>query len=234
MQLRAYQRRLERATGYTFRLKIKDRNRASCPAKWTFTYRREQFVDAAYIVLEHMAEPSDADFAWAFAQVGVETIDHKDEYEWNLCRKRYREKYGEDVARNVGLTTSPIVLAAAGKPDTDRFRSQWERRLAAALDRLGIRWDYESDWFYYRDWTGRQRRYIPDFRLVDFANTFVEVKGPSGADAGDQAKMATVQRTYPKLTLLLWDAETIQYIEDLQERADLIGLLRTTRFQEAA
>lgn len=60
-----------------------------------------------------------------------------------------------------------------------RFRSRLEARWAVVFDRLGIRWDYESQGYQFGDIT-----YLPDFWLRDLG-VFVEVKGeldPVGAD----------------------------------------------------
>lgn len=148
----------------------------------------------------------------------------------NLIRALHAEASVRSQSNAVGLRQQPEYTAAAGEPFTGiKFRSPWERRLAAALDRVGVKWSYEPDWFTYPDGTGRWRRYTPDFRLDDLHNTYVEVKGPSGADAGDSWKMQRVIRNYPALTLLLWDAGTIEYIEDLADATQVLGLLTTTR-----
>lgn len=64
-----------------------------------------------------------------------------------------------------------------------RFRSRLEARWAVFFDALDIRWEYEPQGFEigmgYDDSDDSQRhvrRYLPDFRLVDF-KTWVEVKG---------------------------------------------------------
>lgn len=240
--IRHYQRRLERQTPYVFRLaKAGERNSLRCPARWTSEYRRLEAVKGAYRLLGFRAKPSDEELDWALAQAGIlrsrsPRRSEPGDNDWYRCRKMYFQRYsGENDLQQHSLRTRAIVLATPGTPDRpDKFRSQWERRLASALDRLGIRWDYESDWFYYRDWRGQQRRYIPDFQLVDFTNTFVEVKGPSGPDEADRIKMQRVLITYPKLTLVLWDASLVEYIEDLQEKSAVIGLLQTTDLRRAA
>lgn len=52
-----------------------------------------------------------------------------------------------------------------------RFRSSWEVRVAAALDELGMRWEYEPTRFDFGDQT-----YRPDFYLPD-EGVYWEVKG---------------------------------------------------------
>lgn len=133
------------------------------------------------------------------------------------------------AAGAVGQARQSEWTAAAGLPDGAFFRSPWERRLAAALDRIGIKWAYEPDYFNYHDGGHIVRRYTPDFRLDDFRNTYVEVKGPKGSDAGDDWKMRRVLTVYPKLVLLLWDAALVEYIEDVPDASYIVGLLERTR-----
>ena len=124
------------------------------------------------------------------------------------------------------------VRAMPGKPGylgIDYFRSTWEERLAKSLDRLAIKWTYEPEWFGWYDRHGRQHRYTPDFCLDDLSNVYVEVKGHDGADQQDSWKMSRVLKNYPDLTLLLWDAGTIEYIEDLTDPSMVLALLRTTK-----
>ena len=115
----------------------------------------------------------------------------------------------------------------------DRYRSPWERRLAAAFDRLGIAYRYESASFDYQDAKGRDHRYTPDFTLTDLHMTFVEVKGPAGASSPDRVKMWHVLRRH-SITLLLWDASAIEMIEDMQHASEVMGLLSRTRLVAAA
>lgn len=235
--LRAHRARIERLTGHSFRIVKLAPATQHCPAKWTRAYQRLNLVQRAYVLLGHKARPTDDEFDSAFGQLGLHRSRHNRDHETNefyLSRKLYRERYGDQLAPN-DMARSPIVLAPAGAPEIGgpRFRSRHERRLAAALDRLGIRWDFEPDFFYYRDWNGRQHRYTPDFLLLDFSRTYVEVKGLSGADAGDQMKMASMLAAYPSLTLLLWDSDVIDYIEEMTDRSEIIPLLRTTSVRAA-
>lgn len=108
------------------------------------------------------------------------------------------------------------------------YRSTYEMRLAAAFDRLGVRYTYETAVFDYQDHTGRWHTYRPDFVLRDLHMTFVEVKGPSGADIDARIKMRQVLRRHA-MTLLLWDARVIDMVEDMQHASELMGLLRTTK-----
>lgn len=154
-----------------------------------------------------------------------------------MRRNRVWEAFDRERRRTSGRPYGLVAqrpqnwTAAAGSPETGgvRFKSPWERRLAAALDRVGVKWAYEPDYFTYSDGASTWRRYWPDFRLDDFTNVYVEVKGPSGADAGDSWKMQRVLANYPQITLLLWDATTIEYIEDVADSSYVIGLLRTTK-----
>lgn len=114
------------------------------------------------------------------------------------------------------------------KAPADRFKSSWERRLSVALTRLRVRWSYEADRFSYVDNRGNQHTYTPDFRLTDLHQTFVEVKGIRGADNADNVKMWLVLRQNA-ITLLLWDASTIEMIEDMRSASEVEGLLHATR-----
>ena len=200
-----------------------------CPG--TIDYAMDRLVEELWVLLGHNPRPAESELEHALTHLGfyVEARLRRSQ-----LRRRYRRRYGE-MADAPRLSTHPIELAAAGKPDGPRrFRSVYERRTAEALTRLGVRWEFEPEHLAYRDWKGRHRWYIPDFALVDFHRTFVEVKGPSGANAGDEAKMRAVLAAHPYLTLLLWDAALVDYVEDIDDPAFLIGLLRTTRFGVAA
>lgn len=118
----------------------------------------------------------------------------------------------------------PMTQAAPA----DRFKSSWERRLAAALTRLKVRWTYEPDRLPYIDHRGHGHSYTPDFRLDDLHRTYVEVKGIHGADNADNLKMWHVLRQNA-VTLLLWDAAIIEMVEDMQRAEEVEGLLSSTR-----
>lgn len=143
--------------------------------------------------------------------------------------RRYRETYG-DVPRAMHAWRPQIECGPPGTPwDQKRFRSQWEERTAAALTRLGIRWAYEQRAFDWVDSGGRWHRYTPDFELLDLHMTFAEVKGPAGAYGDDQFKMAQVLDSHRYLTLLLWDADTVEALEDMDSSAQFISFLTTTK-----
>lgn len=156
----------------------------------------------------------------------------------NVIRLAYIATFGtdgrldSDHRRELGPRQSPPYVAAAGTPGflgIDYFRSDWEARLSKALTRLGINWTYEPEWFGWRDNRGTQHRYTPDFRLDDLALTFIEVKGINGPDEQDSWKMARVLANYPNMTLLLWDASVVEFIEDMAQPSQVLGLLRTTK-----
>lgn len=110
----------------------------------------------------------------------------------------------------------------------DRYRSDYERRVAAALTRLGIRFGYETVRLAYIDARGRHHVYTPDFTLLDLHQTHVEVKGRQGAGASDRVKMWFALRQNA-CTLLLWDNSIIEMVEDMQTAAEVVALLTTTR-----
>jgi Phage endonuclease I len=131
-----------------------------------------------------------------------------------------RESLG--VQRHVPEKATPTVLRK------DPYRSDYERRLAAALTRLGIRFAYERARFSYQDARGGHHTYTPDFALTDLHQTYVEVKGAHGADNADNLKMWHVLRQNA-ITLLLWDAAIIEMVEDMQHASEVAGLLVSTR-----
>lgn len=146
--------------------------------------------------------------------------------------ERPDQRIDKDDVADLGLHQSRPSRAPAGTPGflgSDYFRSQWEQRTARALDRLGIPWTYEAEAFAYQDTSGRYHRYTPDFRIDNLTNTFIEVKGWTGADAFDDLKMRRVLKRYPKLTLMVWDADTIEYVEDCTDPIVVVTLLRTTQ-----
>ncbi|MBL5777009.1 hypothetical protein HV436_01495 [Bacillus sporothermodurans] len=53
------------------------------------------------------------------------------------------------------------------------FRSTWEVELAETLHKLGIRFEYEPERFYFR---AENESYLPDFYLPEY-NVWIEVKG---------------------------------------------------------
>ncbi len=110
----------------------------------------------------------------------------------------------------------------------DPYRSDYERRLAAAFARLGVRFRYESATFPYQDARGGWHNYTPDFTLSDLHLTFVEVKGIRGATSDARVKMWHVLRQHA-ITLLLWDALVIDMVEDMRHPTEVMGLLSSTR-----
>lgn len=189
-------------------------------------HNEEEWLLATWRILDYNTHPNPADLSWALEHV---TGHRENSQTVTLLMRRYKDRYiskdGPDL-REHGLRHSPIVLAAAGSPRV--YRSQWERRTAEALTRLGVRWDYESDVFDWRSPRNTSHRYTPDFRLLDFSDTYVEVKGPGGADAPDTIKMRCVREQHPYMTLLLWDPFAIEYLEDATDPQAVLDLLRGT------
>jgi hypothetical protein len=139
-----------------------------------------------------------------------------------IIQRHQMPRHNLGVQRSVPVMATPAVLHA------DKYRSSYERRLAAAFDRLGIRYQYETAHLDYRDSTGRWHVYTPDFTLPDLPMTFVEVKGLNGAGTSDSMKMRWVLQRHP-IRLLLWDARIIDMVEDMQSANEVMGLLRSTR-----
>jgi hypothetical protein len=70
------------------------------------------------------------------------------------------------------MTTAQTALTALPTPYAGvRFRSRLEARVAAGLDRIGARWQYEPEGFAIGPGVG----YLPDFYLPE-ADTWLEVK----------------------------------------------------------
>jgi hypothetical protein len=121
-----------------------------------------------------------------------------------------------------GYTATPAIFAER------HYRSAYERRVAAALDGLGIAHRYESHTFDYFDAKGRKHWYTPDFHLPDLHMTFVEVKGLRGAGPLAKMKHALVLRRHA-INLLLWDANIIDMLEGMTSPHQVVGLLGSTR-----
>lgn len=51
------------------------------------------------------------------------------------------------------------------------FRSRLEAKWSLFLDAMDLRWDYEPEWFLLKG-----EGYCPDFALLDYPNTWLEVK----------------------------------------------------------
>lgn len=174
----------------------------------------------------HSGDASDDELRAVIAALGTRTTGQQDK----LIR-RYRADVKPRIIASDGYQRQPEWGATPGRPDMGepQYRSQWEKRAAKALDRIGLRYSYECERFVYQGALGRYHRYTPDFRLDDFTNVFVEIKGWEGPDSVDELKMQRVIRRYPKLTLLLWDADIVEYVEDVPDASYIVPLLTTTR-----
>lgn len=114
--------------------------------------------------------------------------------------------------------------AGAGPSRIDPFRSDYERRTATALTVAHVPWQHESGKFSWRDALGRFHTYTPDFELPRHRDTYIEVKGPAGADSLDGYKMRRVLQQNPRLILTVWDAKVIETLEDTPT-AEMVGRL---------
>lgn len=149
---------------------------------------------------------------------------------------RYRQLGLSSQVTSMGYRQSRPQLATPGQPVPEGepvYRSKWELSVARSLTRLGIAFSYECESFTYPGRDHRTHRYTPDFRLDDFTDTFVEVKGPNGPDSVDELKMQRVLKRHPRLTLLLWDADVVEFIEDIAEPMFVVQLITTTRLAAA-
>lgn len=80
-----------------------------------------------------------------------------------------------------------------------RFRSRLEARWAVFLDHLGIRWEYETEGYELAD----GQRYLPDFRLPDLADHYVEVKGSAEALTADVDRIQAFADEKPARVVVL-------------------------------
>lgn len=117
--------------------------------------------------------------------------------------------------------------AASGEPEArpttysgTRFRSELEAGWAHTLDRLGIRWEYERQYFRLPSGAG----YLPDLWLPE-VRTFIEVKGShvqrrekpeelAGEVAGDTIVLIGWPPVKKQVTPCLWDPY-LQWLDPL-------------------
>jgi hypothetical protein len=94
------------------------------------------------------------------------------------------------------------------------MRSRLEARVAAWLDSLGVRWQYEPNAF-----ADATRQYLPDFELVGSPyherhgiRAFLEVKGALDYDSysAEQERMKTILGSCPRALLMLADESMLE------------------------
>lgn len=85
------------------------------------------------------------------------------------------------------------------------FRSTWEVRFAKALDRRGIKWEYEG-----RAFDLGHRTYTPDFYTPE-DGVYWEVKGWLNDDSKD--KINAFRRQFPELSLVVVTGPVLQLME---------------------
>lgn len=108
-----------------------------------------------------------------------------------------------------------IVASVLGKPcrhakrtffyKGQRFKSSYEVRVAAAMDALGIVWQYEPTRFDCAAWT-----YAPDF-FLPAEQVYWEVKGWFGPDS--QRKVSDFRQRYPDVPLVVFDRTCMESLE---------------------
>jgi len=133
---------------------------------------------------------------------------------WTRTTKRIRASGPRpaDVKARISATLKGHVAhkgSGVGKKCEYRghvLRSSYELRFAVALDRLGVRWQYESTRFN----MGDRRRYTPDFYLTDY-DTHIEVKGY--LTAREHQRLAAFQCLYPEVRLVLAFRRHIEALE---------------------
>lgn len=99
-----------------------------------------------------------------------------------------------------------MALALTARPTTYEgvpMRSRMEARVAAYLDSIGVRWEYEP-----RAFASRAGQYLPDFRWEwgDGETVYLEVKGPDPSDSEWPAlldRMAIIWNSEPDAVLAL-------------------------------
>lgn len=97
------------------------------------------------------------------------------------------------------------------------LRSSYERRVVKVLERLGLRWEYESKPFNLGD-----RTYRPDFYLPDL-DIWWEVKG--WLDESNKRKMETFFSLYPDTFLRMIWLKDIEKLETFTNNTDVYDLI---------
>ena len=75
------------------------------------------------------------------------------------------------------------------------FASMFERDFAQQLDKIGMKWEYETDTFY---WFPNPKIYKPDFKIIrdDGSYYYIETKGFFDPDS--RVKMAAIKKQFPE------------------------------------
>jgi len=87
------------------------------------------------------------------------------------------------------------------------FDSTWEVALAKRLDDLTINWVRNKDALQYKDQSGANRRYYPDFYIPEH-NAYIEVKGYA-TEATRHKMTDAIKRNSIKL-IILWSLNEIE------------------------
>jgi hypothetical protein len=97
-------------------------------------------------------------------------------------------------------------------------RSSWEANYARYLNYLIetheiINWDYEIDKFIITNWAGKQKFYIPDFKIIktDMSIEYHEVKGYMDKDS--QYKLDKMNTEHPDVKLILVNKQSYRQLE---------------------
>lgn len=106
------------------------------------------------------------------------------------CGCLHRERSSQAAARDIGSRAN-LDRLYEGIRGSVWMRSSWEVAVAHRLDRDGLTWEYEPEWFLLDDRT----RYTPDFKvnLGPLGFLWVEVKGEYFGRS--QAKVAAFRAT---------------------------------------
>lgn len=78
------------------------------------------------------------------------------------------------------------------------FASKFERDYAQQLTKLGLRWEYEADNFY---WFPNPRIYRPDFKVFKDDGTVYYVETKGFFDPNSRAKMAAIKKQFPNVDI---------------------------------
>jgi len=98
------------------------------------------------------------------------------------------------------MTCQKHSYAKGGYYGEQWMRSSWELKYAEYLDKKGIKWEYETKWFIFKNGL----RYLPDFYLPEL-NEWHEVKG--WMDEKSKTKIALFISEFPNEKLVIIDKE---------------------------
>lgn len=145
------------------------------------------------------------------------SIMHSDEQHEKLSNIK-AEHWKSGIYDNRPMhTRSECCWFKAANGNSYYLKSSYEIRVATMLDKLGIDWDYESQYFDIGN-----RIYRPDFYIKDI-DVWWEVKG--WLDKNDKVKMEKFFKCYPDITLRLVWLDDIKQLETFSKNTNLYDII---------